>query len=95
MKTIQFIGTKFQLHQLRIALGVDNPNHPKEVEPRVYVLDASDERYEPTMTDANFMDLAEEDGRVYSLDGFKDAFNEEEINSAIDVIRIINVELFG
>jgi len=57
----------------------------------VYMVGFYLDEYEPSMTDEEFMDLAEEKGSVYSLKGFEDAFNEEEINSSIEAIRFITI----
>ena len=62
----------------------------KGVETRVYVVDIDDNNYNGDETsDEDFMDMAEADGRVYSLDGFQNAFNFGEVNTNIDVIRFI------
>lgn len=67
-------------------------------EPRVYVIDTNDERVDDIdileLTDEEFMFEAEEQGRIYTLEGFTEAFNLEEINSSLDVIRIIHVPVF-
>ena len=92
MKTVQFTGTEKQFTNL---MGVSNTklNLPIMTETRFYVVEVDDERYEPTMDDEQFMELAEENGRVYSPNGFQEAFNFEEVSTAIDVIRIINVNI--
>jgi hypothetical protein len=66
-----------------------------EVETRVYVIDTQEHINDLAYTDEEFMTQAEEseDGRIYTLQGFQEAFNQEEINSAIDVIRFISVPL--
>ncbi len=67
-------------------------------ETRVYVIDTEDERmddvYWEELTDEEFMFEAEEQGRVYTLDGFAKAFNFEEINSSTDAIRFIQVPVY-
>ena len=67
-------------------------------ETRVYVVDTEDDRmddvYWEELTDEEFMFEAEEQGRIYTLEGFTEAFNLEEINSSLDVIRIIQVPVF-
>jgi hypothetical protein len=40
-----------------------------------------------------FMRIAEQDGRVYTLEGFQRAFNEEEIDSRYCLIRFIEIEM--
>lgn len=57
---------------------------------RVYVIEGK-EYY--SLSDEDFMDIAENNGRVYTLRGFKEAFNLEEVNSSIDTIRFIEVVL--
>ena len=95
MKTITLQG-EFQkfinLNQATSRFDVDRL--PYEVETRVYVIEINNSDIsELTLTNDEFMTLAEEDGRVYSLKGFQEAFNLEEVNTAIDVIRFINVPL--
>jgi len=57
---------------------------------RVYVVSCLDIKYTLTNTsDNDFMDVAEAEGKVYSLAGFVEAFNKEGINMATEFIRII------
>ncbi len=66
-----------------------------KTEIRVYILDIDFlENHHSELTDPEFQDLAEEHGRVYTLDGFSEAFNGHDINSHIDVIRFITVESY-
>jgi hypothetical protein len=71
----------------------------KEKETRVYVINTHDERVEDMekgfsdLTDEEFMFEAEEQGRVYTIEGFQRAFNESEVNTEIDLIRFIEVEI--
>ena len=88
MKTITFKGEEKDLNNYKVL-----PNL-KKVEMRVYVLESDLENSEKLLTDEEFMYLAEEQGRVYTLQGFQEAFNLEEINSTIDVIRFISVPIF-
>lgn len=92
MKTIQFTGTVEQIDDLTQNLS---DNHlDLTTETRVYVVDMNDNDFDgDNTTDEEFMTLAEENGRVYTLDGFQEAFNFEEINSSIDVIRFISVSI--
>ena len=92
MKTIQFTGTVEQVDDLTQNLS---DNHlDLTTETRVYVVDMNDNNFDgDNTTDEEFMTLAEENGRVYTLDGFQEAFNFEEINSSIDVIRFISVSI--
>lgn len=66
------------------------------MEIRVYVLDTFNlkERDWNSLTDEEFMTLAEEDGNVYSLVGFTEAFNQQDLNTDVDVIRFINTPKF-
>ena len=88
MKTITLQGTEAQLKGLKPYKTI------KEVEIRVYVADAEEEEYEPTMNDEEFMTLAEQGGRVYTLPTFQEAFNYGDVNTFTDVIRFISVPLF-
>ena len=69
-----------------------------EFETRVYVVDTEDERmddvYWEELTDEEFMFEAEEQGKVYTLDGFAKAFNSEEVNTSTDAIRFIEVPVY-
>lgn len=59
---------------------------------RVYVINTDIQRssiFYQRMTDEEFMDEAEFQGTVYSLEGFVDAFNNEEVNTISDVIKTI------
>lgn len=63
-------------------------------ETRVYVVDLdmlgnSDD----FVTKEKFMEIAENTGRVYTLEGFQSAFNCEEVNTHTDIIKIIEVEV--
>jgi hypothetical protein len=73
-------------------------NNEKTKEIRVYVINSHDERVEDInnindLTDEEFIFEAEEQGRVYTVNGFQEAFNGEEINSEIDFIRFIEVKI--
>lgn len=59
-------------------------------ETRVYVInvDKIEEDY-MSLTNEEFMTEAENQGTVYSLKGFENAFNWSDINSFTQVIRII------
>ncbi len=101
MKTIQFTGTEHKIDNLHLALGISDNEMPQQSETRIYVLESaqfdtllSDEQFENLVTDEDFVTLAEEQGRVYTLQGFQEAFNLEEINSTIDVIRFINQPIY-
>jgi hypothetical protein len=76
-----------------------NEDHVDEVaqaltptEKRAYVIsvDAMEgEKFYHELTDEEFMDEAEKQGRVYTLLGFQGAFNDSQINTEVDVIRIL------
>jgi hypothetical protein len=88
MKTVTFQGTKEQLESITISDMVDVK--PQEVETRVYVVKEKEGVYLHSKTNDEFMTLAEEEGRVYTLEGFSQAFNFAGVNSEIDIIRFIN-----
>lgn len=99
MKTVTLQGELVKFQNLsQVTSKFDEDRLPYEVETRVYVLDTADfddqTKHYSELTDDEFQTLAEEQGRVYTLDGFQEAFNSEEINSAIDIIRFINVPKF-
>lgn len=97
MKTIQFTGTEDKIDNLHLALGILDNDMPQQSETRAYVLNTQD-----ISTDKGFEELTEEEwiaecerqGRVYSLQGFARAFNEEEISTTTDVVKFINVIKF-
>ena len=69
---------------------------------RVYVINIEDVDFERQMpvnttveelSDEDFIGIAEEQGLVYTLNGFTQAFNNENINSSTDIIRFIEVEV--
>lgn len=95
MKTITIQGEFQKFENLNQATSnFDSDRLPYEVETRVYVVDIDDNNYNGDETsDEDFMDMAEADGRVYSLDGFQYAFNFGEVNTNIDVIRFITQPL--
>ena len=45
------------------------------------------------LNDEDFITVAEEQGNVYTLNGFAQAFNDQDINSSTDIIRFIEVEV--
>tara|TARA_B100000579_G_C22791926_1_gene835000 strand:+ start:1407 stop:1601 length:195 start_codon:yes stop_codon:yes gene_type:complete len=64
------------------------------MEQKVYIIDVSYDDFQfPDLKASGsleeFMDIAESQGNVYSLNGFAKAFNEGRINSHTDIIRII------
>ncbi len=65
---------------------------------RVYCIDygaCKDESDFYTISNEDFIELAEQDGNIYTLDGFQQAFNQEEISSFVDYIRFIEVDNFN
>ena len=96
MKTIQFTGAEHKIENLHLALGISDNDMPQQSETRVYVIDTFNvkERNWNDLTNEEFINLAEEDGNVYTLQGFQEAFNSQDINTEIDVIRFINVIKF-
>ena len=60
---------------------------------KVYVISAHnhilDDRHHYDLTDDEFMTASEEEGLVYSLEGFQKAFNECNVHTQSDFIRII------
>ena len=97
MKTILLEGEQQKFEYLYKAITLDDKDKnliPYEVEIRVYVVDVDDNNYNGDETsDEDFMTMAEADGRVYSLDGFQNAFNFGEVNTNIDFIRFITQPL--
>ena len=64
------------------------------MEQKVYIIDISYDDFEmPDFKERDsleeFMDIAERQRGVYSINGFAKAFNKGEINSNTDIIRII------
>lgn len=64
-------------------------------EMRVYVIDTYliEEENAINYTDNDFMEVAERLGTVFTLKGFENAFNNEELNTHVDYIRFIEVEV--
>lgn len=75
--------------RLRNEIELDmKANPPKEQ--RVYVLDVNNlEIGFEEMTDEQYIEECEKQGGIYSIEGFQKAFNEEEVNTAIHIIKII------
>ena len=94
MKTIQFTGTQYKIENLNLALDISDNDMPQQSETRVYVVDSEENEYDPTINDEDFMTLAEQGGRVYTLPTFQEAFNFGDVNTFTDVIRFINVIKF-
>lgn len=64
----------------------------KKTKTKVYLIDV-DKTGKNVMgfSDEQFMDEAEEQGTVYSLVGFQNAFNGQAVNTSTDCIRILTV----
>lgn len=95
MKTITLQGEFQKFENLNQATSKFDKNRlPYEVETRIYVLEPDGEfNSADELSNDEFQTLAEEQGRVYTLEGFQEAFNLAEINSSIDFIRFINVKI--
>jgi hypothetical protein len=63
----------------------------KTQEMRVFVVDVdqADDNFEPKCDDETFMTQAEMNGTVYSLNGFQEAFNNNEVSTENAFIRFI------
>jgi hypothetical protein len=60
---------------------------------RVYVLNCQDIcKGHWEFTEEEWINECEKQRGVYTLEGFQRAFNEEEINSSINVIRFITIK---
>ena len=63
------------------------------MEKRVYAINVNARNVEDItitqLSDEDFISKAEEQGTVYSLKGFQDAFNNDEISSEYFYIRIL------
>jgi hypothetical protein len=98
MKTITLQGMLHKFDNLKKATETFKEEElPYEVETRVYVM--------PILLDYDLVDLvdcsdeelmllAEEEGRVYSLEGFQEAFKENEVTPHVDYIRFIAVPVY-
>jgi hypothetical protein len=89
---------KYDLYQSddEVGLVLNELEIAVNTEIRVYVLDLNHPRLDDIddvhgLTNEEFMSESEEQGRVYTLNGFAQAFNCESINSNTDVIRFIEV----
>jgi len=88
---------KYDLYQAddEVGLVLNELETAVNTETRVYVVYLGDARVYVVdvqgLTNEEFQFEAEEQGRVYTLDGFTKAFNSEDINSNTDVIRFIEV----
>lgn len=94
MKTITLQGEFQKFENLTQATSKFNEDRlPYEVETRVYVINTNfSDCFAIDLSDDEFIELAEEQGRVYTIQGFQEAFNSQEISTIADVIRFINVK---
>ena len=65
-------------------------------ETRVYVINIDEldtDELNKRTTDSEWMDISERQGKVYTLIEFQKAFNDSTVNTATDMIRIIDVDV--
>lgn len=87
MKTIQFTGTESQLDNFKFIETL------QKTETRVYILSQQDTtRKIEELTDEKFVEIAEQVGSVYTLQGFQDTFNNTKDRDGYS-IRFINTPL--
>lgn len=87
-------GTEYLVEWKMLGSYVKLDRPVDDSEKRVYVISAANEKIdgmaESAIMDHLFISLAEEEGRVYSLDGFVKAYNaQEEFSDSVDFIRIL------
>mgnify|MGYP003426866353 CR=1 FL=1 len=94
MKTIQFTGTEEQIEELDGRLF---PKHDKlKSEIRVYVVNTGIWSFDEdpfTWEDDRFIDEAEMQGKIYTLENFQKAFNKKYIDSETEYVRFISVNI--
>lgn len=101
-KTISLITVELadNMNQIQLeSLELAHKLLSERFETRVYCINSEDYDYDADknieiylLTDSQFMDIAEEQGLCYTLEGFQKAFNESsELNLTTDVIRFIQV----
>jgi hypothetical protein len=99
METITLQGEQQKFEYLYKAITLDDKDNnkiPYEVEIRVYVVNQQDTTKKvEDLPDEDFMDIAELRGRVYTLQGFQDVFNndKDEVSHSDDFIRFITQPL--
>lgn len=97
---LKILMNRYDLYQAddEVGLALNELETAVNSETRVYVVDLGDARVDDVdvqgLTNEEFQFEAEEQGRVYTLDGFAEAFNSEEINSNTDIIRFIQVPVY-
>ena len=92
MKTIILQGDEIQMTNLAFALSSTDNILPKRIEIRVYVCPSWIKKPR-NLTDDAFKKVAEDEGQVYNLEDFEEAFNLGDVSTEVDTIRIINVEV--
>lgn len=58
----------------------------------IFVINTSDYDFDDNpreWTDDKFKSETKDSGGIYTLEDFQEAFNDEEINSNIDIIRVL------
>jgi hypothetical protein len=89
------------MKELEIVVNTVNKLLTVEVktELRVYVINLRLPVYidvfSPSLTDEQFMTVSEEQGSVYTLQGFTDAYNKDiKLSMIYELIRFINVPVY-
>ena len=95
MKTIQFTGEDYKIENLHLALGISDNTMPQQTETRVFVVNVDETELDVIQLNKDeFCSLAEQQGSVYTLEGFQKDFNKGFINAMTDEIRFYNVLKF-
>jgi len=96
MKTIQFTGAEHKIENLHLALDISDNEMPQQSETRVYVVDVHSLHSTPhwEVLEELFIRLAEEQGTVYTLEGFQKDFNIGKFDDPYYVIRFINQPIY-
>jgi hypothetical protein len=88
------------MKELEIVVNTVNKLLTVEVktELRVYVINRLPvyiDVFSPSLTDEQFMTVSEEQGSVYTLQGFTDAYNKDiKLSMIYELIRFINVPVY-
>jgi CRISPR/Cas system CMR-associated protein Cmr3 (group 5 of RAMP superfamily) len=91
LENLRNLMEKYELFQQDDEVGIAL-KELEEVETRVYVVDTHSLRSKAhwDLSDDKFMSLAENQGTVYTLEGFKNDFNVGVFDAPHYVIRFIN-----
>ena len=96
LKTGKFVGATSCMIDLHNAFETMKPIKPIK-EMRVYVVDLNDIEKDlgssETIPNNEFMDIAEAQGNVFTLKGFENSINTEELNLNNCFIRFIVVDV--